>query len=58
MACYTQQEIAEEIGIHKDTVSEIVEVCQKKYPDTKSDKLAKYQDSDFELPIYNIWNGI
>lgn len=55
LAGWTQQEIADEVGVTKDTVCQIT----AEFP--KSDKLTKPQQSaaehatDFDVPIYNIW---
>ena len=38
LACYTQDEIAKQANVHKDTVSEKVEVCRKSFPGKISDK--------------------
>jgi len=55
MACHTQQEIAEAVGITKETVSEIAGICQKKFLETESDKAAASHAVDFDPPIYNVW---
>ncbi len=53
LAGYTMQEIADAVGVHKDSVSE---TCRKFAELEKSDKnLANFQDSEFETPIYNVW---
>jgi len=52
LACYTQEEIGEMVGITKETVSQ---VCQKMAELPKSDKPAAEHLTDFEPPIYNIW---
>jgi len=44
MQCYTQQEIAERVGCHKDTVSEI---CRKMATLPESDKLSRRLRSGF-----------
>jgi hypothetical protein len=49
LAGYTMQEIADVVGVHKDSVSE---TCRKFIDLEKSDKLlASFQDSEFETPI-------
>ena len=54
LAGYTMQEIADVVGVHKDSVSE---TCRKFIDLEKSDKLlASFQDSEFETPIYNVWS--
>ena len=52
LACWTLDEIAEDTGVHKDTVSE---VCRKTAELPKSDKPAAEHAIDFDIPIYNIW---
>jgi transcriptional regulator with XRE-family HTH domain len=52
MACYTQEEIAEVVGCHKDTVSEI---CRKMAELPKSGKPAAEHLTDFDTPLYNVW---
>lgn len=55
LACHTQEAIAESVGVHKDTVSEITDDCRKKFCETESDKSAMNHTSDFNIPIYNVW---
>ncbi len=53
LAGYTMQEIAEAVGMHPDTV---LETTRKFTEMEKSVKLlANFQDSEFEVPIYNVW---
>jgi hypothetical protein len=52
LACWTQEEIAESVGVHKDTADEI---CRKLANLPKSDKAAGEHATDFEVPLYNIW---
>ena len=48
MSCHTQEEIAEVVGLTKETVSERMRLCQDLDTCLKSDKLnALYQDADF-----------
>lgn len=59
MACHTMEEIAHAAGCTKETVSQLVGICQKKFQETKSDKsLADFDDWDAEAgrrPVYNVW---
>jgi len=57
LACHTQEEIANALvpTVTKETVSEIVGICQKKFSETKSDKSAAEHATDFDPPIYNVW---
>lgn len=52
MASYTQEEIAEAVGVHIDTVNDIY----RKMADLpKSEKSMAEHAADFDPPIYNIW---
>ncbi len=53
LACHTQQEIADTVGCTKETVSEIV--CQKTEKLQKSDKPSATHQTDFTIPLYNVW---
>ena len=63
MACHAMNEIAQDLGCSKETVSDVVQVCQKKFHETKSDKfIAEFGDWDTEAgaglrPIYNVWSS-
>lgn len=52
LACWTFDEIANDVGVTKETVST---VCQKMAELPKSDKPAAEHATDFDPPIYNIW---
>jgi hypothetical protein len=52
LACYATDEIAEAVGVNKDTVSE---VCRNMADLPKSDKADSEHATDFTPPIYNIW---
>jgi len=57
LACHTQQQIADEVGVTKETISQTVQECQKLESFPKSDKLhALYQEPEWEPPLYDIWN--
>ena len=55
MACYTQKEIAEKVGVSREAVGKImVEMAElPKLPKSDQSK-AEFAD-DFEIPIYNVW---
>lgn len=53
MACYTQQEIADATGVVQKTVSNKIEKFSNSVP---GNQVAKFSDSDWTPPIYNIWN--
>lgn len=53
LACHPQQEIADQEGVHKDTVSEVISRKTAELP--QSDKAASEHATDFEPPIYNVW---
>lgn len=57
LACYTEQEIADTLGVHKDTVSE--DLADRRILETlpKSDKLlALHDEADWAPPLFDIWN--
>ena len=59
MRCDTMEEIAKACGCTRETVSQIVQTCQKKFHETKSDKAtADFVDWDGDVgltPVYNVW---
>jgi DNA-binding CsgD family transcriptional regulator len=53
MACHTQQEIGDVVGLTKQQISELCPVLEEL---PKSDKVAaRFQEPDFKPPIYNVW---
>lgn len=57
MACSTEEEIANVVGINKATVSRKAEECCNIDKCPKSNKVhALYEEETFTPPIYNIWN--
>jgi len=53
LACYSEQEIASQVGCDQKTVSNII---GEKYSGTEFLKPAYlHQDESFEIPLYNIW---
>lgn len=59
MACYSEQEIADKVGIAQKTVSNKVENFSNFSQMAKITKLeATYQEEDFKPPIYNLWNDL
>ncbi len=52
MACWTQQEIADEVGIVK---SEINAICSQTEDLPFANKSAANHEVDFDPPVYNIW---
>jgi transcriptional regulator with XRE-family HTH domain len=53
LACHTQEEIAERVGVTHQTVSNWITEYFAKSSD--NEVFAKFQDSDFQRPIYNVW---
>ena len=56
-ACYTQEEIAEEVNQTQVTILN----AMKSLSDLESlpkliKNLAEFNDSEFQIPLYNIWN--
>jgi len=57
LACYTQQEIADEVGVSKMEISRTLELCNDLESFPKSYKpSALYQEPSWEPPLYDIWN--
>lgn len=52
MACYTQAEVGEVVGVDQKTVSNKIDDFRKKVP---GNQVPKFEDSDFQIPLYNIW---
>ncbi|MEX0727743.1 MAG: hypothetical protein WD065_15810, partial [Planctomycetaceae bacterium] len=55
LACWTQQEIADEVGLTNQQVSQITADLPEVGKLNKPDKAAAEHATDFETPIYNIW---
>ena len=55
LACYTQQEIAEAIGIPRKTVDDTFGESGEIAKLAKTDQLSAEHATDFAPPIYNIW---
>jgi predicted DNA-binding protein YlxM (UPF0122 family) len=56
LACYTEDEIAEKVGISHDSVGRKIEDLRKSFPGTNSVKLSQYDDPDFQVPLYTVWS--
>lgn len=57
MACYTQEEIADAVGVTPKTVDNRAEDFVNLEALPKLQKLAAlYEDADFKPPLYDIWN--
>lgn len=57
LACYTQAEIAEDVGLSVMSINRDVEVYNKMEIFPNSYKLlASFSDEDFTPPIYNVWS--
>lgn len=52
LQCYTAEEIAEKIGVSKQTMSEEIALCTEMEMTSKTGQTANFQD-DFDPPIYN-----
>lgn len=55
MACYTQQEIADAVGMTNQQVSQITAELPEIGKLAKTDAAAAEHATDFEPPIYNVW---
>jgi predicted transcriptional regulator len=58
LACYTQEEIAEEVGCDQKTATNVIDDFRKNgdladFP--KSEQADASHATDFEVPIYNVW---
>jgi DNA-binding XRE family transcriptional regulator len=57
MACYTQEEIAEKVGVSVGTVNERTKECSNLDKCPKLNKLlALYQDAEWQPPTMNVWS--
>ena len=55
LACFTEGEIADKVGVHQDTINSKIQVLRKTYPSTNSVKLSHYDDDTFQIPLYTVW---
>ena len=55
LACHTQQEIADDVGVPQNTLSESFIENGKVANLDKTDQNAANHELDFDVPIYNIW---
>lgn len=55
LACYTQEEIAEEVGIGRTTVTELTQELCKLEAFPKSTVSAQYAEPDWAPPLYTVW---
>ena len=56
LACFTEDEIADKVGMPKMTISDRIKLlCTKTYPSTNSYKLSRYDDDTFQIPLYTVW---
>ena len=57
MACFTQEEIAEEVNLSHKTIAEAMDSLYLLETLPKGTKLfAEFNDPDFQIPLYNLWN--
>ena len=57
MACYTQEQIAEQTGVPQQTVARKLGELPTKFPGTNRVKLSEYGDEDWARPLFDIWNA-
>ena len=55
LACYTEVEIAEAVGVAQQTVNDQVKELPKHVIWQKSVILSQYQEPDWTPPLYNVW---
>ena len=59
MACYSEQEIADEVGLAQKTITNSVSNFSNLNNFVQITKLAAtYQEEDFKPPLYNLWNDL
>lgn len=57
LACYTEDEIAEEVNLTQQAITKKIESLTKNNLEIKICKtLANFQEEDFQVPIYSVWN--
>lgn len=56
LACHTQQEIADEVGVSQPEIAEEVKESSELDKCPKLIKLSALHDDDFTPPLYDIWN--
>jgi predicted DNA-binding protein YlxM (UPF0122 family) len=54
LACYSNEEIGEEVGLSDEAVRKEVSQHLETFPNVVK-VAAQFQDEDFQTPIYNIW---
>lgn len=56
MACHSQEEIAEVVSLSQKTIDNKIEEISNFGNLAKNTKtLANHEDSDFQIPLYNVW---
>jgi predicted XRE-type DNA-binding protein len=55
MACHTQDEIAEAVGITQKQISDITDGFIPSVLENQTSKTAANHGTDFTPPIYNVW---
>jgi len=57
MACYTQEQIAEQTGVPRQTVTRKLEELPTKFPGTNRAKLSRFEEEGWKPPLFDIWNA-
>ena len=55
LACYTINEIEQEVDLAKSNISEVIKECSVLENFPKQNILASYQDEAWAPPLYNVW---
>lgn len=55
LSCYTEEEIAEQVGVSEGTVHELIEKSSEIPSLEKMRILSEYRDPDWTPPLYNVW---
>lgn len=56
MACHTQAEIAEAVGMEQGHVSEFLRKLSESFPGKDSDNFRNFEGEDSTLRVYSVWN--
>lgn len=55
LACHTEVEIAEAVGLERPRVNEILALLPVLEPGSKTGRSANFEEEGFKPPIYNVW---
>jgi hypothetical protein len=56
LACHTQEDIAESVGVGEDVIKKsLPEWCEMENLPKSTKDSANFEDADFQVPLYNVW---